>query len=166
MLGPPNIIWGGGALSHLGIIVSIATYATVAPTHPWVILESPGGAPNEIIGGTMAALLEELHPWEEVVSIFRTWKTVEQALNKQIITAFEPMYFEILNSEMIGFANTTAIYMFDHLFLSYGSITAVYLEHNWENMRKAWDPQQPVESLFKQIQDCVLVHRSRRNHHQ
>jgi hypothetical protein len=22
-------------------------------------------------------------------------------------------------------------------------------------MRKAWDPQQPVETLFKQIQDCV-----------
>jgi hypothetical protein len=25
---------GGGALSHLGIIVLIATYATVAPAHP------------------------------------------------------------------------------------------------------------------------------------
>jgi hypothetical protein len=24
-----------------------------------------------------------------------------------------------------------------------------------ENMRKAWDPQQPVESLFKKIKDCV-----------
>jgi hypothetical protein len=22
-------------------------------------------------------------------------------------------------------------------------------------MRKAWDPQQPVETIFKQIQDCV-----------
>jgi hypothetical protein len=45
--------------------------------------------------------------------------------------------------------------MLHHLFLYYGSITDVDLEHNWENMRKAWDPQQPVESLFKQIQDCV-----------
>jgi hypothetical protein len=25
----------------------------------------------------------------------------------------------------------------------------------FENMRKAWDPQQPVDTLFKQIQDCV-----------
>jgi hypothetical protein len=24
-----------------------------------------------------------------------------------------------------------------------------------KNMRRAWDPQQPVESLFKQIQDCA-----------
>jgi hypothetical protein len=42
---------GGGDLGHLSIIVSIATYATVAPAHPWVNPESPGGAPNEIIGG-------------------------------------------------------------------------------------------------------------------
>jgi hypothetical protein len=56
---------------------------------------------------------------------------------------------------MVGFSNTTERDMLDHLFLSYGRITAVDLEHTWENMRKAWDPQQPVESLCKQIQDCV-----------
>jgi hypothetical protein len=146
---------GGGALGHLSIIISIVTYTPVAHAHPWVNPESPGGDPNEIIGGASAALLAECHHWEEAVSIFRTWKTVEQALEKQIITAFEPMYLEIINNDIFGFANTTARYMLDHLFLSYGSITAVDLEHNWENMRKAWDPHQPMESLFKQIQDCV-----------
>jgi hypothetical protein len=79
---------------------------------------------------------------------------VEQALKRQIITAFELMYLEILNNDMVGFSNTTARDVLDHLFLSYCSITDVDFEHNWENMRKAWDPQQPVESLFKQIQDC------------
>jgi hypothetical protein len=49
-----------------------------------------------------------------------------------------------LHNAMVGFANTTAIYMLEHLFLSYGSITDVNLEHNWEKMRKAWDPHQPV----------------------
>jgi hypothetical protein len=38
---------------------------------------------------------------------------------------------------------------------AYGSITAVDIDQNFENMRKAWDPQQPVETLFKQIQDFV-----------
>jgi hypothetical protein len=74
---------------------------------------------------------------------------VEQALNKQIITVFEPTYLEILNDDMVGFANTSSIAMIDHLFLSDDSITAVDLEHNFENMRNAWDPQQPVETLFK-----------------
>jgi hypothetical protein len=45
--------------------------------------------------------------------------------------------------------------MLDHLFLTYGNITAIDLENNFEQMRKAWDPQQPVETLFKQIQDCA-----------
>jgi hypothetical protein len=45
--------------------------------------------------------------------------------------------------------------MSDHLFETYGNITAVDLEINFEHMRRAWDPQQPVETLFKQIQDCA-----------
>jgi hypothetical protein len=60
-----------------------------------------------------------------------------------------------LNDDLVGFANTTSRNMLDHLFLSYGSITAVDIEQNFENMCKAWDPQQPVETIFKQIQDCV-----------
>jgi hypothetical protein len=51
------------------------------------------------------------------------------SIDKKIITAFEPMYFEILNNGMVGFANTTAREILEHLFLSYGSITAVDLEH-------------------------------------
>jgi hypothetical protein len=80
---------------------------------------------------------------------------VEQALKKQIIAVFESIYLEILNNDMVGFANTSAREVLEHLFLSYGSINAVDLERNFENMRKAWDPQQPVETLFKQIQDFV-----------
>jgi hypothetical protein len=45
--------------------------------------------------------------------------------------------------------------MLDHLFETYGNITAVNLEINFENLCQAWGPQQPVETLFKQIQDCV-----------
>jgi hypothetical protein len=65
------------------------------------------------------------------------------------------MYLVVLNDDMVGFANITALEMLDHLFMTYGNITAVDLENNCEQMRRAWDPQQPVESLFKQIQDCA-----------
>jgi hypothetical protein len=80
---------------------------------------------------------------------------VQQALKKHIISVFEPMYLDILNDNMVGYANISARYMLDHLFETYGNITAVDLEINFEHMRRAWDPQQPVESLFKQIQDCA-----------
>jgi hypothetical protein len=56
---------------------------------------------------------------------------------------------------MVGYANISARDMLDHLFNTYSNITAVDLEINFEHMRRAWDPQQPVESLFKHIQDCA-----------
>jgi hypothetical protein len=80
---------------------------------------------------------------------------VQQALKNQIISVFEPMYLDILNDNMVGYANISARDMLDHLFETYGNITAVDLEINFEHMRRSWDPQQPVESLFKQIQDCA-----------
>jgi hypothetical protein len=80
---------------------------------------------------------------------------VQQASKKQIISVFEPIYLDILNDNMVGYANISARDMLYHLFKTYNSITAVVLEINFEHMRRAWDPQQPVESLFKQIQDCA-----------
>jgi hypothetical protein len=35
------------------------------------------------------------------------------------------MYIEILNDDLVGFANTTSRDMLDYLFLPYGSIAAV-----------------------------------------
>jgi hypothetical protein len=65
------------------------------------------------------------------------------------------MYLEILNHNMVGYANISARDMLDHLCETYGNITALNLEINLDHMRRAWDPQLPVESLFKQIQDCA-----------
>ena len=144
----------GGALGHLGIIVSAAAYALVEPTTPWADPAHPGPIPA-IVAGTAAEIAASRLTWEQDTATFKTWVTVEQALRKQIITAFEPMYLDILCDDMVGFANTTARDMIEYLFLTYGSITAVDLERNFENMRKPWDPQQPVETLFKQVQDAV-----------
>jgi hypothetical protein len=56
---------------------------------------------------------------------------------------------------MVGYANISARDILDHLLETYGNIIAVDLEINFEHMRRAWDPQQPCESLFRQIQDCA-----------
>jgi hypothetical protein len=78
-------------------------------------------------------------------------------LKKQIISVFEPMYLDVLNDNMVGFTNISARDMLDHLFSTYGNITAVDLEINFEHMRRAWDPHQPVEALFKQIQLVQII---------
>jgi hypothetical protein len=150
---------GGGTLGHLSLIISDAAYSNIAPPtagEPTVseTPNAPGRAPA-ITDGTAAQLSTACHQWEEDVQTYRTCTSVRQALKKQIISVFEPMYLEILNDNMVGYANISARDMLDHLFETYGNITSVDLEINFEHMRRAWDPQQPVETLFKQIQDCT-----------
>jgi hypothetical protein len=150
---------GGGTLGHLGLIMSDASYAMIAPktdagTTLWETPQAPGRAPANT-DGTAAQISAAHHIWEEDVQTYRTCTSVQQELKKKIISVFEPMYLGISNDNMVGYANISARDMFDHLFKTYGNITAVDLEINFERMRRAWDPQQPVESLFKQIQDCA-----------
>jgi hypothetical protein len=143
----------------LGLIVSDAAYSNIAlPTADapafWVSPNAPGGAPAET-DGTAAKLSAARHLWEEDVQTYRTCTSVQQDLKKKIIGVFELMYLKILNDNMVGYASISARDMRDHLFKTYGNITSVNLEINFEHMRRPWDPQQPVESLFKQIQDCA-----------
>jgi hypothetical protein len=150
---------GGGTLGHLGLIILDASYAMIALTTDsgptlWTTPQAPGRAPANT-DGTAAQISAARHIWEEDVQTYQTCTSVQQALKKQIISVFEPIYLDILNDNMVGYVNISAIYMLDHLFETYGNITAVDLEINFEHMRRAWDPQQPVESLFKQIQDCA-----------
>jgi hypothetical protein len=150
---------GGGTLGHLGLIVSYASYAMIAPatyTGPtlWVSPTAPRRAPSNT-DGKAAQISAARNIWEGDVQTYRTYTSVQQALKKQIISVFEPMYLDVLNDNMVGFANISAQDMLDHLFGTYGIITGVDLEINFEHMRRAWDPQQPIESLFKQIQDCA-----------
>jgi hypothetical protein len=150
---------GGGTLGNLGLIISDASYAMIAPATSagptlWTTPPAPGRTPANT-DGTAARISADRHIWEEDVQTYRTYTSVQQALKKKIISVFEPMYLDTLNDNMVGYANISARYMLDHLFETYGNITAVDLEINFEKMRRAWVPQQPVESLFKQIQDCA-----------
>jgi hypothetical protein len=150
---------GGGTLGHLGLIISDASFAMIAPAtvdEPtlWITPQAPGRAPAET-DGTASQVSEARHNWEEDVQTYRTCTSVQQAQKKQIISVFEPMYLDILNYNMVGYANISARYLLDHLFETYDNITVVDLEINFEHMRRAWYPQQPVETLFKQIQDCA-----------
>jgi hypothetical protein len=111
---------GGGTLRHLGLIISEASYAMIAPKTDagptlWTTPPAPGRAPANT-NGTAAQISAARHIWEEDVQTYRMYTSVQQALKKKIISVFEPMYLDILNDNMVGYANTTARDMLDHLF--------------------------------------------------
>jgi hypothetical protein len=111
---------GGGTLGHLGLIISDASYVIISPTTDagptlWATPQAPGRAPANT-DGTTAQISAARHIWEEDVQTYRTCTSVQQALKKQIISVFEPMYLDILNDKMLGYAKISARNMLDHLF--------------------------------------------------
>jgi hypothetical protein len=96
---------GGVTLGHLGLIISDESYAMIEPTtnqEPtlWVTPPPPGQAPSAT-DGTAAQISTTHHIWEQYVQTYRTCTSVQQALKKQIISVFEPMYLDILNDNMV-----------------------------------------------------------------
>jgi hypothetical protein len=55
----------------------------------------------------------------------------------------------------VGYSNISARDMLDHLLDTYGNITVVNIDINVKHMSRAWDLQQQVDTLFKQIQECA-----------
>jgi hypothetical protein len=103
---------GGGALGHLGLIVSDTAYPIITPPGEngpilWTNPKTPGHAQTVLDQGTAAHLSAVRHSWQEAVLTYRTFNTVQQALKKKITTAFEPMYLDIFNEDMVGFAIIT-----------------------------------------------------------
>jgi hypothetical protein len=131
---------GGGTLGHLGLIISNASYAMISPTTDngptlWTSPQALGRAPANT-GGTAVQISAARHIWEEDVQTYRACTSMQQALKKQIISVFEPIYLDILNDNMVGCANISARDMLYHLFETYGNITVVDLEINFEHMRR------------------------------
>jgi hypothetical protein len=90
---------GGGALEHLGLIVSDVSYAMIAPAIEagptlWEIPSALGRAPGNT-DGTVAQISAARYTWDEAVHTYRTYSSVQKALIKQIITVFEPMYLDV-----------------------------------------------------------------------
>jgi hypothetical protein len=99
---------GGGTLGHLCLIISDVAYAMIATTtneEPtlWVTPNAPGQAPATT-DGTAAQISAAHHMWEEDAQTYLTFTSVQQALRKQIISVSEPMYLDILNDNMVGYA--------------------------------------------------------------
>jgi hypothetical protein len=77
---------GSLGLGHMGLIVSDASYAMVAPATEagptlWISPTAPGRAPANT-DGTAAQISAARHSWEEAVHTYRTFTSVQQELKK------------------------------------------------------------------------------------
>jgi hypothetical protein len=79
---------------------------------------------------------------------------VDQAIKKMILEAFYDAYLNALSREVFGYANCMLLDLLTHLLTFYIIISPNELTQNYERLNTPYDPNQPIETLFQQIQDA------------
>jgi hypothetical protein len=145
---------GGGGLGYLGITVEPAIYTTLSAT-PFDIPPNPGATPVFPAGATGPVIANIRVVFSEETANFNQYIAVSNALAAQIIEAIDPMYLAGLRVPYIGLGTRTPRDLLAHLYRNYAKITAADLDANDVAMKQPCDVNQPIEVLFKQIEDAI-----------
>jgi hypothetical protein len=120
--------------------------------------DNPGAWPEVVVGMTAAVIAELTRLHREATQVYRTYHNVDQAIKKLIIEAFDDAYLNALSDEVVGYANCTSLEILTYLLTYYAMIAPTELTQNYERLNTAYDPNQPIETLFQKIQDARCGH--------
>jgi hypothetical protein len=121
---------GGGVHGYLGIILSDAMYANIAPGAPFEAPDFPGNQPNIPGGATGPQIAEIVRNHTEQLREWHEHNHVAAALRLQIVKSMEAVYLRSQLDRHVGFANKTPRTLITYLFDSYGRITPQRLAEN------------------------------------
>ena len=98
---------------------------------------------------------EQIRQHKEELRNFRQVDNSDLALKSQLIDVFDETYFRGLRNRHTGFAGVSYFQMISHLYVNYGTITAVNLIENERRMDVPFDQAGAIETYFDQIEDAV-----------
>jgi hypothetical protein len=142
---------GGGRHGHLGIIMTNEEYSAIA-VDVFPVPNNPGPQAAVVAGTTTAVIAETTRLHRYATQVYRTYHNVDQAIKKLIIESFDDAYPNALSDEIMGYANYTSLQLLAHLLTYYDTIAPTELTQNYERLNRPYDPNQPIEMLFQQIQ--------------
>jgi hypothetical protein len=96
-----------------------------------------------------------MHIHDEFKRIHMSYVTVDQALKCIILEAYNNMYTSQLEYYLLQYANRSALMILVHLKSTYGFIKPTKLADNENKITASINFQDPIETLFKQIEDGV-----------
>ena len=146
---------GGGANGLLGLGLSPATYHQITGSH-FVRPNNPGALPQNVTG-TAVAIGEQIRQHKEELCIFRQVENSDLALKSQLIDVFDKTYFRGLRNRHTGFDGVSYFRMIYHLYVNYGTITAIDLIENERRMDTPFDQSSAIETYFDQIEDAAKL---------
>lgn len=142
----PSTHWGG-AHGHLGVVVTVAEYQTLA-NNAYVPLPPPGNAPVHAAQATQFQIAETNRAFEAHKSDYNLVIAVTNRLRHLVIQAIEPLYLRALEEDEWGLSNKSIGDILEHLKAVYGSISAAEIEANRASLLTAWSIDQPIEVLW------------------
>lgn len=122
---------GGGQHGHLGLVLSPATYLTVANV-AFDCPANPGIHPH-IPPGSTAAQIQEINCQHQAG--VKTWKecnNTDTGLKNLLIQAIDDQYIKSLHNRNIGYVTSTTWHILNFPYINYGNITPAELLANTE----------------------------------
>jgi hypothetical protein len=143
----------GNRHGHLGIIMTNEEYFTIT-VDVFPVPNNPGASAEVVTVMTAAVIAETTRQHRDVTQVYRTYHNVDQAIKKLIIEAFDDAYLNALSDEIVCYTNCTSLQLLTQLLTYYAMIAPTELTQNYERLNTQYDPNQPIETLFQQIQDA------------
>jgi hypothetical protein len=141
---------GGGNNGHLAILMSNAAYIAHAGIDFTVPIH-PGAAPLHTAAATAAQIAENIRLFNQVLADHTLYHRVATELKSQILAVVDNTYLRELEDTDFGFADITPLAMLQHLQNTYGTLTPEALENNRASHSDPWNPDNPIEMLWKKF---------------
>jgi hypothetical protein len=141
---------GGGLNGHLGLVMPTAAYVIQAgdafdePNHP-------GIQPVHAAAATVAQITAANRSYDHAMDEFKTYATITEKLKQQVLSAVDPIYYQDLEHNTFGYAGVRIPAIITHLTTTYGTLSASDLKINRDKLTEAWNPDDPIENLWKNI---------------
>jgi len=145
---------GCGQFGHLWLTVQPAVYATISVV-PFVAPVNPGAAPIIPPGSTAPQIASLRYEFAQDTILFQRFNNVDKILKKMLIASVDEIFIKSLRNKYVGYGNQTTKQLLMHLYNTYADINVGQLQANDAALKTPYDSNQPMETLFGQIEAAV-----------
>jgi hypothetical protein len=71
---------------------------------------------------------------------FNTYREIKNELKEMLLAAVPGTFIQVLEHQLFGFSQVSALQILTHLNTTYGKVTNQDLANNLEQMNRQWDP--------------------------
>jgi hypothetical protein len=115
----------------------------------FLVPDNPGASAEVVAGMTAGVIAELKRLHQKATQVYCTYHNGDRTIKKIILEAFNDAYLNALSDELVGYAKCTSHDLLTHLLTLYAMIAPTELTQSYERLDTPYDPNQPIETLFR-----------------